>query len=107
MTDARTVFDVLPEGATPLQADVRLVGAYKAFAAGRPSTDDCEIIMVDLASWSGYYNTTSLDADTNQLRQIEGRREVFARIVRMADMPLKELRLLQAAVLQEQQTRGD
>jgi hypothetical protein len=105
----RTVFDLLPESErnNVAHADVRLVGAYKAFVEGKPSSDDCAIILVDLASFSGYYNTTSSDASDRELRQAEGRREVYGRIVRLADMPLAELRQLQEAVLLEQRARGE
>ena len=109
MMQGLTVFDVLPQEArdSTLQADVRLISAYKAFVAGRPSAEDCEIILVDLASFSGYYNTASPDLPALELKQTEGMRAAIGRIFRMADTPMTELRLLQQAVLREQQTRGE
>lgn len=104
-----TVFDVLPphERDSVTAADVRLVGAYKAFVAGTPSADDCEIILVDLASISGYYSTTLMNTPADQVKFVEGMRMLVSRIFRFADMPLTELRTLQQTVLREQQARGE
>lgn len=104
-----SVFDVLPEAArrSHHQAELRLISAYKAFVAGSPSSEDCEIILVDLASISGYYNTTLMDTPADQVKFVEGMRYAVSRIFRMADAPMTEIRALQSAVLQEQQARGD
>lgn len=99
----RTVRDFLSEGASQQQVDVRLHGAYEAFLNGRPSKEDCEIILVDLASFSGYYNTTPQEMPAHELKYVEGMRAAVGRIFRLANMPFKELQALQAAVLREQQ----
>lgn len=103
-----TVFDVLPAGAQDAQsAEIRLITAYKAFIAGHPSSEDCEIILVDLASISGYYNTTLMDAPADQVKFVEGMRTIVGRIFRMADTTMTEIRALQQSVLREQQARGE
>lgn len=101
----RTVFDVLPERSRNIQAavDERLVGAYKAFLAGHPSAEDCEIILVDLAQISGYYDTTLVDAPADQVKYVEGGRNVFSRILRCANAPFTEVQALHQAVIRVQQ----
>lgn len=59
----------------------RIAGAYHAFAEGRASRDDADLVLVDLAQFSRYLDTTQLGVSNEVLREINGRRAVFARIV--------------------------
>lgn len=58
----------------------RVASAYAAFANGEASSEDAGIILVDLASYSGYYTTADIDASEAVLRTLNGRREMFQRI---------------------------
>lgn len=95
------VLDVLPAHQRTSEAavDQRLQQAYAAFFSGTPRREDCDIILADLAFYSGYYNTTSMETPADQVKYSEGRRDVFGRMVRYANMPLAELSELQKSVL--------
>lgn len=103
----RTVMSVLPADKQSLEGyTLRLHEAYAAFMAGRPSSEDCELILVDLAYASGYYNTTSPDMPAEQVKYSEGMRAVYGRIVGLADMPLIEASEYRKAVREVQLATG-
>lgn len=77
--DAYGVWSFSEERQTQMQA--RVAGAYHAFAEGRASRDDADLVLVDLAQFSRYLDTTQLGVSNEVLREINGRRAVFARIV--------------------------
>lgn len=62
------------------RVEERLVSAWSAFANGEAGIEDAQIILVDLASYSGYYGTADFDASDAQLHNLNGRRAVFQRI---------------------------
>lgn len=59
----------------------RIASAYAAFVEGRASKEDADLVIVDLAVFTRYLDTTQLGTPDAVLREINGRRAVFARIV--------------------------
>lgn len=83
------------------KAMLRLRLAYQNFRKARPSTEDVELILVDLAKASGYYNTTPAGTDALTQAYCEGQRSVFARMQRFINPPYSEMEDLQRAVSEE------
>lgn len=104
MSEFATVATVLPAEPRGSKAIKRLHDAYIAFVAGRPSVEDCQLIMVDLANFSGYYNTTSPNASDAALRYSEGQRSVFGRVMIMSNPALSIVDAIQRAVQEEMKT---
>lgn len=84
-----TVTDMLPEHLRldPATREGRLASAYKALVQGNAGRDDVEMVLVDLAIVSGYYNVTVPGTSNGDVQRAEGARSVYARIVYMASLP--------------------
>lgn len=83
-------------------AELRIAEAYAAVFSGRGSTEDAELVLVDLAKFTGYYNTTSPEVPGDALRYYEGQRAVMGRILALKAPPDIELEALRKAVREEQ-----
>ncbi len=59
----------------------RIASAYHAFAEGRASRDDADLVLIDLAQFTRYLDTATLDMPTEVVTAIAHRRAVFGRIV--------------------------
>lgn len=59
----------------------RIASAYAAVFGGRGSKEDAELVVIDLAQFTRYLDTTQLGTSDEVLREINGRRSVFARLV--------------------------
>lgn len=92
-----------PEGPA---GELRLAQAYGAFARGKPSAEDCELILVDLAMVSGYFSVPEPGIDNETLQHDGGARRVYGRIVRMINMTPNELSGLITAVIEETRAKG-
>lgn len=106
-TAPRDLFPRKPEHATQ-----RVMDAYVAFWAGRPSSEDCRLIITDLAIFSGYYNTTPTDVPlaitfSEQLIHAEGQRSVFGHMVSMMNPTIEEMENQAAAVRREIQSTNE
>lgn len=75
--------DVPAKGPRGVLAQHRLRTAYINVFTGRASREDADIVLVDLARVSGYYNTTSPQTPADELKFYEGQRSVFGRIYSM------------------------
>lgn len=89
------------------KAQLALRSAYIAFRNGRATKQQADLIITDLAKYSGYYNTTSSSEPDHVLRHNEGGRELFGRVMRFMNPTLRELEALQRAVAEEMQTDTD
>lgn len=87
-------------------AELRLAQAYGAFARGKPSPEDCDLILVDLAMVSGYFSVPEPGIDNETLQHDGGARRVYGRIVRMVNMTPNELSGLIQAVVEETRQKG-
>jgi hypothetical protein len=89
-------------------ATIRLSDAYRAvFINGNPSKEDSEIVMSDLANFSGYFSVSPPGTSDADLREANGARAVFARILSLSELPLVQLRSLREAALVELQTDSE
>jgi len=97
----RSLSDVLSpfQLANPEAAEARLVSAYHAFMDGAASKEDAELILVDLARESGYFDVLPDDATSEQALQHNGRRRVFSRIMYVLDLPMSRVHELNEALL--------
>lgn len=107
----RTILDVLPKecfstdpqtGAVEIidaRVDTRVVGAYSALFTGIGSSEDAELVLVDLAQFARYYDTASLDMPAEQVKALDQRRAVFQRIAEALTKSGKSLGDLHGAVL--------
>lgn len=59
----------------------RLVSAYGALFSGRGTKEDADLVLVDLAQFTRYVNTTSLATPADVVKALDQRRAVFARVV--------------------------
>lgn len=100
-----TLSDLLPPTAGDMSADrgaaasLRLRQAYSNFRRASVTSEDVDLILVDLAKASGYYNTTSPDTDPMTLKYYEGMRALFGRMQRFMNPPYSEMEALQRAVV--------
>ena len=80
---------------------VRLHEAWAALARGGGSREDFELAIGDLAEQSDYYYIAQPDATPESLMRREGRRELFARILYLLDVPKDVMAEWHAAALVE------
>lgn len=74
-----------------LKGQERLASAYQAVFEGRGTKADCGIVLGDLASYSGFFTVLADGASDADLRDAEGRRKVFARILLLTDVSVAQL----------------
>ena len=98
MISLSQLFEKRPRGAA---SEHRLAGAYQAVFSGNGSPDDADLVLVDLARESGYFDTTPAGIDDAVLQHQAGSRFLFGRIVRHLAMPPKELSALTQRVIEE------
>lgn len=79
--------------------ELRIVQAYAAVFGGRGSKDDADLVLVDLAQFTRYLDTTSLEAPPAYAAAVSHRRAVFSRIVEAVTAGGGNLNGLQQAVL--------
>ena len=94
----QTLASMWPQQFQPASAAEALVQAYgNVFDRARPGVD---LVLADLALLSGYYFTSPEGAN---LERAEGRREVFARILNLTALPMRQIEALRVAAVEEQQ----
>lgn len=85
----------------PIQQDVRLTEAWQAFSRGRASQEDYEIIMTDLANFTGYFAIAEDAVPGDVLQRYEGKRAVMAHILYSLDAGSGIIGELRRAALDE------
>lgn len=83
------------------RAQAYLQDAYEATFAGRASPEQAEAVLVDLAKVARYYDTAPLDATEGELRDMNGSRRVFHRILLFTKLPPEARDDLAQAVMLE------
>lgn len=63
------------------ESDQRLAAAYQATFGGNATKEDAEIVLVDLAMTTRFYEHMTPDAASDALRHVDGRRAVFRRLI--------------------------
>ena len=74
------------------------VGAYKRLF----STTDGQVVLKELAHFTGFYQVTDEDMSPNEIARKEGRREVFDHIIRYCNLPPEQVQELHRITLNEQ-----
>lgn len=87
-------------------AQDRLVVAYTSVFSGAGSKEDAEIVLSDLAAFTGFLNVSSPVMSEAQLRFAEGQRSVAARILALAGTSPAALHQLAHAVQAEVAARA-
>ncbi len=88
-------------------ANSALVTAYQNVFKDLGVRADVDLVLGDLAEYSGYYNTMPEDATSAQMQRAEGRREVFARILSLFGVSGEDRELLRRAALEELQVSSE
>ena len=78
-----------------------VANAYHAVFSGGSDAQQRDIVMVDLAAFSGFYGITPAGVDPDTRAFNEGQRAVFGRIVSMLRMPPTERDAFEAVVRHE------
>lgn len=81
-------------------ADDRLQAAYQATFAGNATREDAELVIVDLAVTTRFFEAMAPTASAEALRYVDGGRAVFRRLVGFIADP-RILGELQVAALRE------
>lgn len=77
----------------------RVSSAYGALFSGKGGIEDAELVLVDLAQFTRYLDTARLDTPADQVKALDQRRAVFARIAEGMVFSGGDLDGLQRAVL--------
>lgn len=79
----RTVLDVLPEAkhSDPAAIQLRIAEAYAATFSGNGGIEDAEIVLVDMAQFTRYYDTAMMTTPADQVKAHDARRAVFQRVM--------------------------
>lgn len=109
MTKTTSISDLYKPGRRRgAAATIRMSDAYRAvFINGNPSKEDSDLVMSDLAAFTGYFAASPPGTSDADLREANGARAVFARILSLSELPLAQLRSLREAALVELQTDNE
>ncbi len=102
MITLRDLFPPSDEGWTDeqvVQMQRRLANAYRATFTGNGTSEDADLVLVDLARFTRYLDTTSIDAPADVAKALDQRRAVFVRIAEAVIMSGGNLDGLHRAVL--------
>ncbi len=106
-----TTRSVIPDDKrTPETRADRLSEAWQAFQRGAASKTDADLILADLANYTGYFFVAADAASGDELQRREGRRDVMARILFLLDLPFAyttELRRAASTELQLDLLEGE
>lgn len=84
------------------RAQQTLVEAYTHVFEGGGTAQEADLVLVDLARHSRYYYTSTPDTSNREVWFNEGQRAMFARIVRMLNLPSEARDRLASAVMLEE-----
>lgn len=102
MPKVTTTQDILPAGnRRGDKATLALVEAYQRVLSRPGVSAEADLLLADLAEFSGYFSTLPIDAPDRALQRMEGRREVFARILSLFGVTGEEREELRRAALRE------
>lgn len=79
------------------EAEHRIGQAYQAVFLGQPTKDDQEIVLMDLANYTGFYRVTGPGGTPDQMPFDNGKRAAFGRVFRFLRMSNDEFASLEAA----------
>lgn len=102
MISASQIAESTPGSAASTAA---LVLAWRNIRAGGGSRADFEVVMADLAAYSGYFDNPAVDDSNNAVQRWIGRREICARIFFLTELKEAALDELRDAAAAERQLR--
>lgn len=101
----RTILDILPRENYPdngqylAAATERIASAYAAVFTGNATRDDADLVLVDLAQFSRYYDTTLIGSPPIEAKALDQRRAILTRILTAMAKAGEEPRGMLTAVL--------
>ena len=81
--------------------ETRLSSAWLAISRGEGATEDFELVLADLAEQSEFFFIAAPGAEGDELLRREGKRELFARILYLLDLPGSFMTEIRRAALDE------
>lgn len=102
MKTAAKVTGGAPGGA---EATAAVVDAWHSLRDGRGDVSHYEIVLADLATFSGYFDTPPVDSSMEAIQRWLGRREICSRILFLAGIQGDALVALREAADAERQLR--
>ena len=101
-TKLTTTRDELPAGRRRgAAANVALIDAYKHVFTGLCVNKQIDLVMADLAEFTGYFAVPPEGTTLEGMYRDAGRREVFARILSLIGVSSTDRELIRAAALEE------
>jgi hypothetical protein len=82
-------------------AIAKLSNAYEALFTGHGSKEDAEIVLADIANWTGFYRVNGPGLSAEDRAFFDGQRAVYGRIFRFLRMTEDERRQLEEAARAE------
>lgn len=108
MTKVATTKDAHPRGRRRgPTSQLTLNGAYRAVFKNIGKDANTDLVLADLAEHSAYYAILPEDATDAQLRQHNGMRKVFSRILSLLDVSSEERDALRIAAIDEMQVSAE
>lgn len=97
----RNILDVLAADIRddPQAQSLRIAQAYAALFTGSGDKTDAELVLVDMAQFTRYYDTALLALPAEQVKALDQRRAVFQRILEAMTLAGEEPLGLIGAVL--------
>jgi hypothetical protein len=97
----RNIIDALPpeQQKDPVAQSRRIAQAYAALFSGNGGKLDAELVLVDLAIYTRYYDTAMITMPAEQVARLDAKRSVFQRVLEALTLAAEEPRGLHAAVL--------
>ena len=89
------------DGARSLEAEKRLTDAYREVFMGKPSKDDKQLVLTDLAAESGFMAVMPANVSSDELRYQEGKRALFGRVFGYLSLSPSDLQELGNAARRE------
>jgi hypothetical protein len=108
MTKITTTKDSLPRGKRRgPAAELTLNNAYRAVFKNIGKDAQTDMVLADLAEFSGYYAVSPRSISEADLNRNEGNREVFARILSLLGVSGEDREALRAAAMVELQISSE
>lgn len=101
MSFFRSVYGLIRGGKSAREAEIALVDAYTALVHGQPTPGDVQMVVVDLARFSGYFDVSGESVPAEALRFREGKRAMFERVLMLSNMTNDERMALEGAAREE------
>jgi hypothetical protein len=102
-----TIADLVSTAPRSAAAQRRLLEAYRALFEGTGGKEDAEVVMVDLAQFSGYFQFAGPSATHGERAYNDGARSVFGHIMTKLTVPQSTLNAIADAVVRERTASRD